>query len=563
MQYSSLNHNKVCLVGILGSGMSKLALFLRALDIEVIGIDRSLRAEDMREADLVVQFEQADIAVHLGWDVDAIVDDADLYVYSSGIVKTNPVILYVQKNFPQKSKEYGVFLSSIMQDYYAGKGKAREWLAGQLQSFGMASLLDVDFSKACFVGVTGTKGKTSTITMLHDALCSQGRKVGMITTNGAVIDGREVDTGFHVTTPAADVVKGLIEHMYQANVAYILIEVTSHALVQQRLAGALFDLVIFTNIAHEHLDYHTTWENYADAKALLMHMVKPGGRIIINSDDTLSYHYLVKKARTQNRSDYVRLIGKDGLTATHVHAAFGETKFDADGTTYTLPITGEFNVANALACIEALRYFGFDDAAIQQGVASYVKPQGRMDIVQTSPFTVVIDFAHTPDSLLALLRSLRALLPAGRKLTVVFGCAGLRDDTKRQPMGEIAVEWADRVVIVPEDPRTESLTAINAQILEGIEKVSKIVATKTLGDITAHVHTLDNAKTVAIFSNESVAGREEGIQYALSSASEGDIVVLAGKGHEQSMCFGVTEHSWDETRVANDALTKIAEEVTI
>ena len=390
------------------------------------------------------------------------------------------------------------------------------------------------------IGVTGTDGKTTTATLIHAILRAAGFEAGLISTIHAVIGDAVIETGLHVTTPNAPAVQALLARMLAAGITHCVLEVTSHALVQQRVAGIGFDSVVFTNITHDHIDFHGTPEAYLAAKAHLLELIAPRGSkravsktAVLNRDDA-SYAPLVQRCAAA-RVDY-------GLhPAAHVRAA--AMQFGANGTSFELqagetfcsvhtPLLGDFNLHNCLAAAACtLQLPGVMPQAVQRGIASVPAVAGRMEPIDAGQeFLALVDFAHTPNSLRSALRAARQL--CGGCLWVVFGAAGLRDVAKRRWMGAIAGEFADCVVITAEDPRTEPLLEIMEEIAAGC---------RAAGGVPDKTYWL-------------VPDRAAAIGFAVQRAAVNDVVLACGKAHEQSMCFGEVEFPWDERTVMRSAL---------
>lgn len=374
------------------------------------------------------------------------------------------------------------------------------------------------------IGVTGTDGKTTTSHMIYHLLRSCGKKVSLVSTIRAIINDVEIDTGFHVTTPTAWKLQSYMKAAALGGSEYFVLEVTSHGLDQGRVLGASIDIGVITNITHEHLDYHGTFEKYRDAKAKILKGVKVS---ILNKDDD-NYAFLEKKARGKIRS-------------------FSLNK-DADITpefmTGVPKALGEFNKANALAAAAAASEVGVDRQCINTSIRSFTGIPGRMEIIKTkTPFHIMIDFAHKPNALRHALLAARELTRG--KLIVVFGCAGLRDKLKRPMMGAIAEELADYAIFTAEDPRTEDVRDITNQIVSGLTGKMK-EASK--GDSVVR----KQAKQKYFWR---IPDRQEAINFAIRKlAVNGDFVLLCGKGHEQSMCWGSTEYPWDEKAAVHKAL---------
>ena len=399
------------------------------------------------------------------------------------------------------------------------------------------------------IGVTGTDGKTTTANLLYQILVSAGRKAGMISTVSAVISGEEIDTGFHVTTPDAPQVQALLARMAAAGLEAVVLEATSHGLAQQRVAACDFDVGVVTNITHEHLDYHGSYEAYREAK----------GRLFMMLADTPEKPIPVRRGAALNFDDS-SLAFLDGITRLpKVKYGFGEGAdvrgeqveflpgggmrmrvrgLSVDGEPFDFPIyttmMGQFNLANCLAAVATARgVMGISEQSIQEGIAAMRGVPGRMERVNLGQdFMAIVDFAHTPN---ALRRALEAARQATEgRVIAAFGSAGLRDRLKRRLMAQVAAELADFTVLTAEDPRTESLEGILAEM--------------------ASAMTLYGGLEGETFWR--VSDRGEAIRFAVSLARPGDLVIVCGKGHEQSMCFGEVEYPWDDRLAMRVALAE-------
>jgi len=391
------------------------------------------------------------------------------------------------------------------------------------------------------IGVTGTDGKTTTCNLLHGILTAAGRRAGLITTVNAVVGERVLDTGLHTTTPDAPAVQRYLAEMVAAGLETAVLEATSEGLAQHRLTACDFDVAVVTNITHDHLYFHGTLEQYRADKARLFHSLatshrKPGVAkvAVLNADDG-SFDDL-RRIPADRQLAYAIHRPAD-VTAQAISFAPGSTCFVAqtpDGNfEVETTLVGEFNVYNILAAVAVGVSQGIPLETMQQGIRSVKGVIGRMERVdEGQPFTAIVDFAHTPNALENALRTLRPLTQ--RRLIVVFGCAGQRDVKKRPLMGEVAARLADVTVLTAEDPRTESVEAITAQIVAGIEKAG---AREGEGYYR-------------------IADRAEAITFAVELARPGDTVIVAGKGHEQSMCFGTVEHPWSDHQALRAALRR-------
>jgi UDP-N-acetylmuramoyl-L-alanyl-D-glutamate--2,6-diaminopimelate ligase len=398
--------------------------------------------------------------------------------------------------------------------------------------------------KMTIIGVTGTDGKTTTTNYIYHILLAAGIKAGMISTVNAVIGDQAIDTGFHVTTPESPQVQDYLKQMLNQGVTHVVLETTSHGLAQQRVAFCDFDFAVVTNITHEHLDYHGSYEGYLNSKAALFHYVvekakmEPAAKhvVVLNNADH-SYPLLSEITKEIEQKTYA--IGQEAdLTAEKIisNESGIDFKINIDGNKqdFHTNLKGEFNVWNCLAAI-GITYYGLDLplSVIQEGVNRVSTLVGRMDeVVLGQSYRAFVDFAHTPFGLEAALKSGRKL--AQKRLIAVFGSAGLRDKLKRRMMAEMSADLADITILTAEDPRIESLSAILSEMSQAMLDKGKV---------------LDKDFYI-------VPDRGNAIRYAVSIAEKGDVVMACGKGHEQSMCFGETEYPWDEKTALTAAVSE-------
>ena len=412
------------------------------------------------------------------------------------------------------------------------------------------TLNDDPSSKLKLICVTGTNGKTSSVHLIRSILEATGKKCGMLSTVGYDTHKREIDA--FLTTPDIDCINILLAEMVDAGCEWAVMEASSHALEQGRLDGLKIAAGAYTNLSQEHLDYHHRLEDYARAKAGLFRGVSPDGFSVINIGDAWgSYMMEASKARvitfSQTRMSAPLLPDCDLSVMTLDHSLKGGSfrlGWSGDHFDIRTPLIGVYHGENiALAAGIAL---GFDIKVeyIKTGVENLSAVPGRMERVDMGqPFTVLVDYSHTPDALENALRSLRLLCE--RELIVVFGCGGDRDKTKRPEMGRVADEIADRVIITSDNPRTEDPNEIIEQIARGIKGRADILVRHIKGEADIPVR----HKRVTI-----IPDRREAIRNALSTAAEGDVVLIAGKGHEQYQLIGEVRHPFDDRKVAAEEL---------
>jgi UDP-N-acetylmuramoyl-L-alanyl-D-glutamate--2,6-diaminopimelate ligase len=393
--------------------------------------------------------------------------------------------------------------------------------------------------KLTVIGITGTDGKTTTATLIHAILqASDNVNAGLISTLAADFGNAEqLDTGFHVTSPAAPQLQSILAHMVDLGLTHVVIEMTSHGLAQGRLNGVNVDIAVLTNITHEHLDYHGTFENYRDAKARMFQMLTRSKRThgqskvsVINADDPSAGYFAAIPAE-----EIVRYgIESGDVRATDIRYLPSHTEFTINNESFKLHLPGAFNVYNALAAICATRSglrMGID--TVQRGLESVTAISGRMErIDEGQNFTAIVDFAHTPNALRRALEATRETLAPDKRLIAVFGSAGLRDREKRRLMAEASAQLADLTVLTAEDPRTESLDAILEEMAQGCISQGGVEGQTFI----------------------CVRDRGQAIYEACQHANAGDIVIACGKGHEQSMAFDDVEYPWDDRKAMQAAL---------
>jgi UDP-N-acetylmuramoyl-L-alanyl-D-glutamate--2,6-diaminopimelate ligase len=371
------------------------------------------------------------------------------------------------------------------------------------------------------IGVTGTNGKTTTTYLLEAIARRAGRRPGVVGTTGARIDGSPV--AIERTTPEAPDLHRLLARMRDDGVEVVAIEVSSHALEQRRVGGVTFDAVAFTNLSQDHLDYHPSMEAYFEAKA---HLFTPelARRGCVNADDPWGRRLL---DLTTIPCATFAVDRPADLRAADVRTTSSGLSFTAGDLAITSSLRGGFNVSNCLAAIALARAVGLPDAAIADGIADVREVPGRVEpIDEGQDFLVVVDYAHTPDSILGVLQAMRPL--ATGRLIVVFGCGGDRDRAKRPLMGKAATGAADRTIITSDNPRSEDPLAIIAEIEAGARAGG--------GDYTIE------------------PDRRAAIGAAISGARPGDAVVIAGKGHETSQELGDHVVPFDDRAVAREVL---------
>ena len=403
-----------------------------------------------------------------------------------------------------------------------------------------AAFFDQPGSALGVIGVTGTDGKTTTTYLIDVILRRAGYRTGMIGTVAVRIGDRIIEHDTRQTTPESLEIQRLLARMRDSGVEWSVTEATSHGLVLHRLDDVPIDIAVVTNITREHLDFHGTIDAYRRAKARLLEAaVRSRDRdyphaAVLNADDE-GARSIAGWADGIPTLWYSRRGANADVVAEDVH-------LDAQGSTFRLilpsgaadvrlALIGGFNVENALAAAGVAYAVGCSPEQIASGLASLVAVPGRMHRVDAGqPFSVFVDYAHTPDALEKMLRLLRSLVKG--RLIAVFGSAGERDRTKRPLQGAVSARLADFSIFTSEDPRFEEPDAIIAEIAVGADEVGAVAGRDYL----------------------CIEDRRAAIRAAIQMAGPGDAVLLAGKGHEQCMIYGAERRPWDEAREAAEAL---------
>ena len=383
------------------------------------------------------------------------------------------------------------------------------------------------------VGVTGTNGKTTTTYLLEAIWRAAGLRPGVIGT--IAYRSGDMARPAPLTTPEAPLLQELLAEMRRAGATHVAMEVSSHALALERVAGCRFDAAVFTNLTRDHLDFHGDLEKYYGAKArLFMHYLphsgKPDPVAVINVDDPMGTR-LAKEVRV-HRVTYARMADAD-VSVREVQSTLAGTRGTLQLGSVRQPfrcrLVGAPHVENMLAAAGAAWALGVAPEAIERGLAEVAPPPGRLEQIEGPGFTVIVDYAHSPD---ALARSLAVLRPLTRgTLITVFGCGGDRDRGKRPLMGEAAARVSDLVVLTSDNPRTENPAAILKEIEPGV----RVAGMTRLGKLTAGAH-----------GYVVEADRRTAIRLAIAAARPGDLVLIAGKGHEDYQIIGTEKRPFDD-----------------
>ncbi len=373
------------------------------------------------------------------------------------------------------------------------------------------------------IGITGTDGKTTTTHLVYHILNKNHLNSSMISTVFAKVGKKIYQTGFHVTTPSSFFIQRCLNEAVKKKERFFILETTSHALDQNRVFGIRYFIGLITNITHEHLDYHQTFENYVKTKTRILNQSQFG---IVNKQSE-EYQTIRKFIKNKNLVllDYgqnIKLI---------------KNQFDQ---------LTEYNLENYAAAFTLCKILGLKAKEIIAAMKSFSLPEGRLEVVFDQKFKVIIDFAHTPNAFKKLLPAVKKkFLKKNSRLIHVFGAAGLRDRTKRPLMGEISSSYSDIIIITEEDYRTEDFNQIAQSIADGIKKNGyRLIKEKEI--IKA-----DNRFYLII------KDRYQAIKEAINLARENDVVLITGKGHEKSLARGKKEYPWDEKKAVLSVLKNL------
>ena len=384
------------------------------------------------------------------------------------------------------------------------------------------------------IGVTGTKGKTTTTYLIRSILEKAGQPAGLIGTIAYQIGSKVYEA--NNTTPSALTIVKLLDEMRRQKCVWSVMEVSSHALEMKRVLGIEFEGAVFTNLGRDHLDYHKNFKNYFKAKSRLFTEFKSLKTRAVNADDAYGQKLL---KQLKGKAVGYGIKAKCVYQATGVETKPGSIRFRVQGRSFQAPLTGLFNVYNSLAAIAVLKELGMSWEDLQEGLRQAPAVPGRFEEVAAGQdFTVLVDYAHTPDALKQALIASRDIIgkKSRHKLISLFGCGGDRDRTKRPLMGKISSQLADVTVVTSDNPRTEKPKTILEDILRGIPQ-----------QLTQNGH-----KRVWVEED-----RRSAIRMALSMAEEGDLVLLAGKGHETYQIMGTEKQHFDDREVARETLKEM------
>ncbi len=394
------------------------------------------------------------------------------------------------------------------QNYIRVESGRQTWASLEAQKYGNPE------KKLKIIGITGTDGKTTTTHFLYYILQKAGKKVGMLSTTGAFFNGKKVDTGAHVTTPPPNIIFRILKQMVEEGLEYAILETTSHALLQDRVYGITYEVSGVTNVTREHLDAHGSYEKLLKDKAKIFSMSKN----VVLLKQAKGIKKILRYFPSKGPKLYLLNTPEDVLDKKQLDNEFF-AKFP-----------GRYNLFNATLAVKMAEILGINKADIYAVLNSAKPPEGRFEKVENNlGLNLIIDFAHTPNSIKDLLTAVRKMRKKGERIIVVFGAAGERDQEKRPEMGENASKLADEVIITMEDPRSEDPYQIALDIVSGARDYPFIIR----------------------------IDREKAIELGIRIAKPGDWVLFLGKGHETSMNIGGTEYDWLDKKAVKKALAKL------
>ena len=370
------------------------------------------------------------------------------------------------------------------------------------------------------VGVTGTNGKTTIATLLYKLVRALGHKAGLLSTVVNYIEDEAVEATH--TTPDALELNGLLRRMVDAGCTYAFMEVSSHAIAQERIAGLDFDGALFTNLTRDHIDYHKTFDNYRDTKKRLFDGLKKTAFAVTNKDDknglvmTQNCKAAVHTYSTRSLADYKAQILEEG---------FDGMMLNINGKEVFVPLVGRFNVSHLLCIYGAALNLGFDELDVLR-VLSTLKPvNGRFETIHSPKgWTAIVDYAHTPDAVDNVIQTIREIKCEGAKLITVVGCGGNRDKGKRPMMAQIAKKGSEQLILTSDNPRDEEPADILKDMTDGLSA--------------------DELKTTLVIEDRAAA-----IQTACTLAQSGDVILVAGKGHEDYQIIKGVKHHFDDHEI--------------
>jgi len=388
-----------------------------------------------------------------------------------------------------------------------------------------SNFYDNPSSSLKLIGVTGTNGKTTTVTLLFQLFRAMGLKAGMLTTVRNMINSEEI-LSTH-TTPDAVELNKLLRRMVDAGCKYAFMEVSSHSVVQKRIAGLEFSGGVFSNITHDHLDYHKTFDEYIKAKKTFFDQLPQSAFALVNKDDVNGI-IMVQNTKALKRSYSISSLAD--FNCRVLENQFSGLQLNMDNVELWSKLIGSFNAYNLLAVYSTAILLGLDKMNVLMTISTLDSVEGRFEYVRSdSGITGIVDYAHSPDALKNVLSTIKDIRSGNEQVITVVGCGGDRDSAKRPIMSKIACDLSDRVILTSDNPRSEDPESILKQMQNGIEKQN---TKKTL----------------------SIVDRREAIRTAVALARPGDIVLVAGKGHEKYQEVNGVKYPFDDMGVLKENL---------
>ncbi|MEJ6736787.1 MAG: UDP-N-acetylmuramoyl-L-alanyl-D-glutamate--2,6-diaminopimelate ligase [Flavobacteriales bacterium] len=367
-----------------------------------------------------------------------------------------------------------------------------------------ANFYDNPASEIKLIGITGTNGKTTTATLLHDLYTELGYKCGLLSTVVNKIGVSEIKSTH--TTPDAIQLNALLRHMIAEKCEYCFMEVSSHAIHQNRITGLDFAGGVFTNITHDHLDYHKTFDEYLKAKKTFFDCLNEAAFALVNKDDR---NGIVMMQNTKAKRVTYALKSMSDFSCKVIESDFSGMQLNIEGSEVWTKLIGQFNAYNLLAIYSTAILLGEEKLTVLTAISNLVSVEGRFQYVKsTNNIAGIVDYAHTPDALKNVLKTINDIRAGNEQVITVVGCGGDRDKEKRSVMAKIACELSDKIILTSDNPRSENPDEIIKEMRQGVDGV--------------------HFKKVLAISN-----REEAIRTACSLANDGDIILVAGKGHEK------------------------------
>lgn len=382
-------------------------------------------------------------------------------------------------------------------------------------------------TKLVLVGVTGTNGKTTTVSLLHGLFQKLGYKAGMFTTVVNKIGEQEIKATH--TTPDAIQLNAIMAQMVEEGCSHCFMEVSSHAVVQKRVNALQFRVGVFTNISHDHLDYHKTFKEYIAAKRSFFNLLDTDAFAIANKDDK-NAGIMLQETKAQKK--YFALRSGGDFKCKIMESTFLGLSLKIDGNEIWSQLIGKFNAYNLLAVYSVAEVLGEDKMKTLVALSSLQPVAGRFQYINHEGISGIVDYAHTPDALENVLSTIEEIRGGAEQLITVVGCGGDRDKTKRPIMAEIAAKFSERVILTSDNPRTEDPDAIIEDMKKGLDP-------------------LNRKKALAI------SNRREAIRTACSMAQSGDIILVAGKGHETYQEINGIRHDFNDLEVLQESLNEI------